>query len=81
MDNNAKEIAYDILQHEYLKRRNISINDGNFNEIMNFFPNEWFNCYSLDKRVEIISTALKNNVDIEQAQRIKERDGKNERKI
>lgn len=81
MDEESKEIAYNILQHEYFKRRNINADEENFKEIFNFFPNEWFTCLSLDKRIEIISLALKNNINIEQAQLIKEKEGNNERKV
>lgn len=73
MDDGAKEIAYDILQHEYLKRRNVPMSEENFGEIMKLFPFDWFTYYSLDKRIEIISMALKNNIDIEEALEINQK--------
>ena len=60
-----KEIAYSILQNEYLKRRNIQISEANFDEINRQFPPDWFTCFSLDSRIRIISHALKNNIDLE----------------
>lgn len=74
MDDKAKEIAYDILQHEYIKRKNINVSDENIREILNLFPNEWFTCYSLEKRIKIISLALKNNINIEEVNYYEEKE-------
>lgn len=65
MNGDVKEIAYYILQNEYFKRRNIEIDENNLLKIAKFFPKDWFILYSLEDRIEIISEALKNNVDIE----------------
>lgn len=66
MDNNVQEIAYNLLQYEYLKRKKVFISESNLKKIFEYFPEDWHIRYSLDDRIKIISLALKNNVDIEE---------------
>lgn len=66
MDNTVNEIAYNILQNEYLKRKNISTSEDNIKNIILAFPEDWFLKYSIEKRIKIISFALKNNLEIQE---------------
>lgn len=67
MNNEVNEIAYNILQNEYLKRKNISSNEENLKNIIKEFPEDWFLIYSIEERIRIMSIALKNNIDLEEA--------------
>ena len=67
MNNDVKELAYFVLQDEYLKRKNIENSEENLKQIISIFPSNWFIKYSLDTRIKIISIALKNNIDLEEA--------------
>ena len=67
MDNNVNEVSYALLQNEYFKRKNIDVSKNNLNDFVNFFPEDWFLVYSLEERINIISIALKNNMDLNDA--------------
>ena len=71
MENNVNEVSYALLQNEYFKRKNIDVSKGNLNDLIKFFPEDWFLNYSLEDRINIISTALKNNIDLNDAIEIK----------
>ena len=62
-----EEISYNILQNEYLKRNKVNFNYENipFQKIEYCFPEDWFIKYPLKYRIDILSYALKNNIDLE----------------
>lgn len=64
MNSDVNELAYNLLQHEYLKKKEISQSEDNIKTIMNLFPEDWFLIYPIEERIEIISIALKNDLDI-----------------
>lgn len=71
MDNEINEIAYSLLQNEYLRRKSISSDEKNLKNIIKELPYDWFLSYSLEERIKIISSALKNHLDIEEVINIK----------
>ena len=63
MRDDVKKIGYYILQDEYLKRRNVVVDENDLKQVINEFPSDWF-LYSLDDRIKFITLALKNNLNI-----------------
>ena len=62
-DKDVLEITYLILERKYLERKQIS----NTKEAYKVFPNNWFITYTLSDRVEILTNALKNNLELDVA--------------
>ena len=63
MRDDVKKIGYYILQDEYLKRRNVVVDENDLKQVINEFPSDWF-LYSFDDRIKFITLALKNNLNI-----------------
>ena len=71
MEKNIKEIAYNLIQNEYFKRRNIDVKTLDLSQIIKMFPEDWFLKYGIDERIDIITLALKNNINLEEAIELK----------
>lgn len=66
VNNENKLVAYYIMQHKYLET--LGLGDLSEDEILekhsDIFPTDWFSLYELDDRINIISVALKKNVNL-----------------
>lgn len=61
-----KQIAYLILQNKYLQLMGIS-NESELNILSKsnqFFPNDWTIKYGIDKRINMLSKAIKENKNL-----------------
>lgn len=64
MNDVNNEFAYNLLQYEYLRRKGFSNSESELSEIFKVFPEDWFLKYTLKQRIDIISVALKNELDL-----------------
>lgn len=62
----SKLIAYYILQHKYLKQCGLDANQEEYilKDYHKFFPENWEIEYNVDKKIELISLAIKNNQNL-----------------
>lgn len=76
---NNEELVYYILQYKYLQAQ--GVNDKNVDEIIDktdkIFPDDWFINYNYTTRNKLLSTAITNNLSLDEVLMQNENDESN----